>query len=262
MDVTALSPTLGVAVVDDSGADRLKLEKMIRDWSQKSGREISVRGFAGGEAILNGYLQGRYGIIFLDILMEKMSGIETAKAIRRQDPDVLIVFQTTTQEYVFETFAVHPFEYIVKPCGAERVGEILDEAVRVLEKDGKGAAKEKLYFSVRVSGAPYSIPAGMIVTVLSMGHAVELRLENGSVLTGTMTFREAADTLGADPRFLLCNRGVLINMDHAERIRNDTILMEDGEYYPIRVRGKAQVIRQFNQYQIERLRGRDISRGG
>ena len=69
-----------------------------------------------------------------------------------------------------------------------------------------------------------------------------------------MTFSEVYNELSSDPRFLLCNRGVLINMDHALTLENSILRMQEGPPCPLRVRDQAKLIAQFSQYQLSRMK--------
>ena len=65
-----------------------------------------------------GWREG-YQVVFLDICMEGTNGIETAQRLRAADPDLLIVFVTSSPEYVWDAFPVHPFDYLLKPYKEE-----------------------------------------------------------------------------------------------------------------------------------------------
>ena len=72
-----------------------------------------------------------------------------------------------------------------------------------------------------------------------------------------MTFHEVETSLMNYSRFLMCNRGVIINMDCVSSLSRDksSIIMNNGSQYPIRVHGKTELISTFTQYQISRMRG-------
>ena len=116
-----------VAVVDDLRMDAENLRGML-DRRLPSGTFIDL--YASGEAFLAS--QSRYDLIFLDIVMEGMDGIETARQFRARDMDCLIVFLTSSREYVWEAFPMHAFDYLVKPVEQERLDRVLEEAQRAL----------------------------------------------------------------------------------------------------------------------------------
>ena len=107
---------------------------------------------------------------------------------------------------------------------------------------------------VRIARADYRIPMGKIVSALSQGHTVEIRTTDGELLKSSMTFSEIEAQLTADPRFLTCNRGILVNMDHVLSLTENSMQMSDGQMYPMRTRGRAELITAFSQYQISRMK--------
>lgn len=236
-----------IAIADDLLSDLETLEGMIHAWFRTSGhRDASIHAFSSGEALLRAYTPEGFQLIFLDICMDGPNGIETARQIRAVDPHVLIVFVTTSREYAFDSFPLHPFDYLVKPFAFEQVAHTLSEALRVMET-------EKTLL-IRSGRNTLELPYARVCAVLSQGHNVEIRLENGQSVTTAMTFHELEEKLSSEANFLACNRGVLINMDHVSAVQGDMILMRDRNRYAMRVRGRAAVLAAFTQYQFSRMR--------
>ena len=239
---------LHVAIVDDSAPDRDRLSADIRSWaSSGNGTDVSLSVFPGAEELIAALpdmppLQ----LVFLDIMMGGMNGIELAQHLRRRDAGLLIVFLTSSREYAFDAFPLHPFDYLIKPYAAAAVRSVLDEALRSLS-----AARPEI--TVRVSRGELRLPVDRLVSAVSHAHAVDLRTVDGQTVRSTMTFAEI-EALLADERFLLVNRGVLVNMDHARSLDGDVLKMDDGASYPLRTRGRADLTGRFLQYQILRMK--------
>ena len=83
-----------------------------------------------------GWREG-YQVVFLDICMEGTNGIEAAQRLRAADPDLLIVFVTSSPEYVWDAFPVHPFDYLLKPYKEEKFEQLAGE----LRRAGYDAAR-------------------------------------------------------------------------------------------------------------------------
>ncbi len=182
--------------------------------------------------------------------MNDLNGIQTAQKLRAADNKALLVFTTTSSEYAFDAFPLHPFDYIIKPCTQEKLGRVLTEAVNFLDTP-------EPVIDVQVSRSTYKLRLRDISVVMSRDHFVEVVLADGRCILCSMRFRDVEEPLAKDPRFLLCNRGVIINMDCAASLsRNrEVFIMSDGTTIPIRIRGSAKVIEAFTQYQISRIRG-------
>ena len=238
-----------IAIADDLENDRLRLERDIRKWFYDRKEDVSVLCCPDGESLLGQASRGTFHLVFLDIQMgpDKMDGIELARRLRETDSQMLVVFLTTSREYAFDAFPIHPFDYLIKPYDEKTLDRVLSEAMRVL-------TDKEPEINVRIARADYRIPMGRIISALSQGHTVEIRTTGGDLLKSSMTFAEIEAQLTADPRFLTCNRGILVNMDHVLSLTEDTMQMSDGKMYPMRTRGRAELIAAFSQYQISRMK--------
>ena len=238
---------LSVAVVDDLKTDR---ETLVRDLHalivQIPEQELVCRCYDSAEAFLADAPEVR--LVFLDICMGGMNGIELARNLRSLDEKLLIVFLSTSSDFAFDAFPIHPFDYLIKPYSRERLEHVIREALRVLHVSEPKVA-------VRVARAVHNIPLGKLVSAVSQGHSVDLRLTGGETLRSIMNFSEIEQLLAPHPRFLLVNRGVLVNMDHVLTLEGDSLLMQDGSRFALRTRNRAELVARFSQYQIARLKG-------
>ncbi|MBD5466490.1 MAG: response regulator transcription factor [Lachnospiraceae bacterium] len=106
---------LRIAVCDDEEYFRVRMEHIISEYMDKMGFDYVVNCFESGEAFLEtGSQNFDYNIVFLDVNMKEMNGIETAKAIRKLMPDTYIVFVTAYITYSLEGYTVNAIRYILK----------------------------------------------------------------------------------------------------------------------------------------------------
>ena len=237
---------MNIAIVDDDPADSTRLRSFIHTWwgaECSPDDELNITSYAGGEEMLRDFLPGTLQIVFMDILMAGINGVETAAQLRRLDPELLIIFLTTSKEYAFEAFPLHPFDYIIKPCTKKNVSKVLAEAMRLLD-----ANDPKI--TLRVPYADYTLPVRDIASAVSQNHSVEVSLVNGKNLRCSMTFHEVEQELSRHSDFLLCNRGIIVNMSQISAMKDGTFIMRNGAVYPIRRNGGAKVRDTFSQYLI------------
>lgn len=240
-----------IAVVDDIAADRYHLITDIRTWLRENDRtgDMIVRGFPNGISFLhNGGLSGRMAIVFLDICMDTLNGIETAERLRGGLSDSLIVFVTTAREYALAAYPVHPFDYLIKPYDLKRLDQVLSDAFRLLN------SKVEIV-EIRVPHGAIHLRVDQIESAVAAGHSVALCLRDGTSVVSNAPFSEIAGQLAAYPCFLLVNRGVLINMDFVYQLLGDSVVLQSESVFPLRVRGRSDLIRVLTQYQIQRRMG-------
>lgn len=98
-----------VAIVDDEKVIREQIKKLAVKYEP----DCNVKYYETGEELL---AEGKkFDVLFLDIQMEGMNGIDTARALREKQEDMVIIFITGVKEYVFEAFDVSAFHYLLKP---------------------------------------------------------------------------------------------------------------------------------------------------
>lgn len=111
-----------VLIVDDEVGMRLILKKAI-----EKDNDFAIAGEAeDGEAALLLFIELRPEVVFLDVEMPLLNGIECAKKITDIDPKVIIIFVTAHEEYMPEAFEVYAFDYLVKPFKVSRLSQTLD----------------------------------------------------------------------------------------------------------------------------------------
>ena len=116
---------LRIAICDDEtearDALRFQLEKIIDENSEEIVYEFTSG--VNAEKWLRKY-PGQIDLLFLDVEMSGMNGMETAERIRTFDENLLIVFVTGYQDYVFDGYRVGALDYVIKPVGLQRLREV------------------------------------------------------------------------------------------------------------------------------------------
>lgn len=243
---------LNIAIVDDSPSDSARLEGFVRGWFTEDSRRPElgcVRRYGSGEELLGDFEAGNVHVVFMDIIMAGLNGIETARKLRESDPRVLIVFITSSREYAFEAFPVHAFDYIVKPYGKKDADRVLSEAARALCSEEPSA-------TIKVPHGSYEVPVSLIISAVARDHFVDVSLDGGQSIVSNMKFRDAERVLLGHEGFILCNRGVIVNMSKVSAIEGGVFVMKDGARYPIRQAGLREITAAFSQHVISGMRSR------
>lgn len=208
---------MNIAVCDDEK----KISEQIRDWIKEIKPNYRVEIFSSGEALLCSPVL--FDIIFLDIQMERMNGIETARAWRKKNGDGILIFVTALKEYVFEAFDVAAFHYLLKPLRRERLAEIFGRAVKEAEKKREQDGKQ-LFVKTRKRNT--TIKVKDIYYIESQGRKVEVHAVK-EILEMYATMNEMEKKLGTD--FYRCHRGYLVNMAYISEYGADYIFLGNGE---------------------------------
>ena len=236
---------LRFAVVEDRLPDAQRLESLLR-LAFGGGQPLVCDHYESGDAFLAAFPSKNYQVFFLDICMEGTNGIETARILRRTDPDLLLVFVTSSPEYVWDAFPVHPFDYLLKPYREEKLFQLADELRRVLFR-----AEPEL--EVRIARQQVHLPLRKIQYAMAQNHYVRIVSDDGEC-RAVSTFSQVEQLLRAQENFIVCNRGVILNMDKVLRLDSDCFEMLDGTCLPVRQKDKNTLFAQFTQYQFRHMR--------
>ena len=123
--------TLRVAICDDEPAQRRQLQFLI----EKQWPGTTVDSFSSGEDFINDFRPGVYDLIFMDILMPGMGGIDATSKIRSIDLSVPIVFATSSEDHAMEGYKNRVIRYLMKPFNPTEVGEVLELALQNFCRD-------------------------------------------------------------------------------------------------------------------------------
>ena len=243
---------MNIALIDDRDEDRAHLERILKEYDSIHKVGMNFYHFDSGEALLAEYQPFRFAVVFLDIYMDGISGIETAKCIRKVDDDARIVFLTTSEAFRPDAFSVFATSYLVKPCAQAQVFQTLDHIFRL-----RTSEEGRLSFSY--DRQDFSLPYGDVVSLETDGNYLSIADKAGRIYRTRMTFSAAVEQL--DSRFLVLMKGVAVNMDQVAQIQDGYCRMLDGRRLPLHVKRQAALRDQWLNYKFTRIRENSTALG-
>lgn len=228
-----------IAVCDDEAIARKAVVTMIH-LSDYYTEEMEISEFTSGEELLQQFGQGYTAdVIFLDIEMDQVSGIEAAKKIRSRDSGVLLIFISSHSEQVIDTFECETFNFIVKPFTQERFDHVFHKA---LKKCRTRSA------SIRVTWKNDSmrLPIRTIKYVEKRrNHVVFCTTEGDYPMVTTLS--ETLEIL--EPyNFVQTHQGYLVNLAMVKQFDKQDIILMDGTRVMVSVRKRADAMMKFGAY--------------
>ncbi|MDO4269334.1 MAG: LytTR family DNA-binding domain-containing protein [Eubacteriales bacterium] len=216
---------LRIGICDDSAEARQALWAAVARELEKNAVEYAAFEFSSGEGLL-GWLDkhaGEIDLVFLDIEMGGMNGMETARALRERDDSLLLAFVTGYTDYVFDGYAVGALGYLVKPPRTEQVGELLGRALGALFQEG-----DKVFLCRNADGL-YRIPKKSIRYFYSDRRQVTCVAENRSY-TFYARLDDVAEAVGAS--FVRIHQRYLVRAGAVDRVEGGAAVLGD-ETLPI-----------------------------
>lgn len=209
---------MNIAVCDDQPVFLKDMGELLRAYFQVHGIPCELFFFLSGEALLE---SGQvFDLIFLDIKMKGMTGIEAAHAIRGKDQEARLIFLTAYSKYVFQAFDVNAFHYLLKPVETEKLYSVLDQLINQLD-----SGRDK-YLNIKKASKAYRIPFQNIYYLEVVDRKVFLHTTNE-----TIEFYEKLSILEErlPPDFFRCHRSYIVNLNHVFRFDKYNIYLDNQE---------------------------------
>ena len=236
-----------VAIVDDFREDREILKEYIARYAEDKSLVMDVECFGSGEKFIAKVQPQKYRIVFLDIYMGGMDGMQVAEHIRKDDKDTLIVFTTSTKEFAIRGYLVKAAGYLVKPYEYELFEKTMDMVQTFLKKDMR-------YIEVKVKRNTVKILLSEIIYCDYDNHYILFHTED-EVIRSYVRFKELEEMLKPHEEFLCCYRNIMVNLDKVQAMEAEYFIMENGEKIPIRRPDRTKVRKLYAEHAFRSLKG-------
>lgn len=230
-----------VAVCDDEIKHLELLSKYINKYTEEYGVEFEIYLFQSGKELMQIYQNdaASFDMIFLDIYLDldKVNGMDVAKAIREKDKEVFILFLTSSKDYVFDGYIVNSFRYLVKPLTYEQFTREFGAVNKELQN-----SKEEVLF-IETSVEIFKLSLCNIIYLESKGRKIKIvTTKNEIEFYGKLSYySEKISNKG----FLRINRSYIVNLLHIEEILRDNIELTNREKIYFNERKRSMIKREF-----------------
>ena len=218
--VKGIQGMINVAIVEDSDSDSILIENYIQRYSQQKKVEFNIKRFDEAISFLSEYREG-YDIIFMDIELPNINGLEVAKKIRRIDKQVILIFVTNMAQYAVRGYEVDALDFIVKPVNYAVLNQKIDKSLKIIkvnQDDELVISRSQGFIRVLISEILY-----LEVT----GHKIHYHtIEETIVATGSLTEYEKRLK---NKNFMRCNNCYFVNPRYIKSIYGMTITMKNDD---------------------------------
>jgi len=222
-----------IAIVEDRPEDQECLAGLLAEDARGRGWTYKVETYASGEAFLE--TSETFDIVFLDVMMGGINGLETARQFRARGGSALIVFITVEAGYAIDGYEVDAAAFLVKPADAEKFHRTLDRLERKL------LSRKRKNGPLIALSPGRKVPAGSVMYATIKDHYLKV-YSAGEMLSPNLSMEELLARLPDDGRFLECSRGVLVNLDHVSRVDAKAVTMDDGTRLPVSRRRRQSLV--------------------
>lgn len=238
-----------IAIIDDLPEDRRRLSADVSCWVKNQGLSLAAPPdlFGSGEEFLEKFSAGKYNVAFLDIYMDGISGMDTARKIRETDTACRLIFTTTTAEFAVDSYDVDSSWYLVKPYSYEKLS-------RALERCSISWQEQNQFLLVSGKAGDEKLPLHQITWTEYVNRKVCVHFKNGQETLLSMRLMDFSKMLLPYPCFCDCMKGLIVNFEAVEKLLEDSFLLENGIKLPISRLKYRQVREKFLEYSYARMR--------
>nr|WP_294524814.1 LytTR family DNA-binding domain-containing protein [uncultured Blautia sp.] len=238
---------MNIALIDDMPQALTHTQELIRQFASSCNMDFSITCYSSSEELLADFTPHKYSILFIDIYMDGLTGIEAAQQIRLQDDSCLIIFLTSSNDHLPQAFRCHAFDYLQKPATQEDISRVLRDAMRLLRT-------EIQYLEFTCSRQTIRVPYTEIVSILSDDHRTIVTDHKGNRYDPLIGFSKLTAPLENESRFCLINRGILVNMDYISGFDSNLCILSGGQKLPVSTRRISKIRQQWEDYTFSSIR--------
>jgi DNA-binding LytR/AlgR family response regulator len=229
-----------IALCDDQVKITTYIEGMTLELSRLKSIDVGIDVFFDGTT-LNRHIElgSRYDLIFLDIEMKIMNGVETAKRIRAVDSDVLLIYVSSHENYWKDLFEVEPFRFISKPINKKEFAECFYKACEKLKRS-------HVFFEFKYNRELIKIKINDIVYFESYKRTIYLYTNSGETYKfyGKLTAVEQA-IQEKNATFLRIHQSDLVNYRYIKKVGVDSVVLYDGNELLISAKRQKEIKKKY-----------------
>lgn len=219
-----------IAICDDTVSELSNIVSIINDYKEQQSEKniIEYTAFISPLELITAMENGTpYDLVFLDIIMPHMTGMDAAKEIRRFNQAVKIIFLTSSPEYAVDSYSVNAYYYALKPIWKDKLFILLDKVLfemtdcdraNILIKSKTGLTRvflDKLEYAEVI------------------GRTINYHLTNGTVIEAIYSMAELEKDLFNMPCFIKPHRSYMINISHIQSLNQKEVKMTSSVTVPL-----------------------------
>lgn len=231
---------INVAVCDDNSNFVSILQQYIKRYREEKKINLSIECFESGEEFLQIYCH-QFNIIFLDIKMKKVNGIEVAKTIRKVDSEVIIVFVTSIFDYISMGYILDISNYLIKPIQYGTFQNEMDRLIIKCQRQDDG------FIIVDNDSGSYKLFFNRIKYIETYKHNILFRLDDNTSVVCYNTMKNM-ETFLKNQYFSRCHASYIVNLRFVTRFSKLIITLKTNEEIPVSQNKRANFMKDLANY--------------
>lgn len=193
------------------------LKNLLLNYAKENRITMTIDTYSNGNALVDSNI--KYDFIFLDYLMEGMDGLQTARELRRKGFKSAIVFLTSYSEFVYDSFEVNAFRFLLKPIDEEKIYKALDDYIHMVNSKSSITIIEK--------GEIKKIDTNDICYIEADGKYSRIHTTD-DIIRCSKTLSGIKEQLPKNS-FVKTHRSYIVNLYNIKSVVSDTIIFVDDK---------------------------------
>lgn len=233
-----------IVICDDEYMIQDKLFELLERLLQERGLEGEIEVYSNGEEFCREYRKGMFDLIFLDIELKNMNGVQVGRFIREEceDEEIQIAYISGKTKYALELFESRPINFVVKPITKDNIGAVLDKYLRITKQEVESFQyqKKREFVRISLSEIKYFTSDKRKVVMYCMNQT--------DTFYGNLN--EVYEKVKGK-HFLFVHKSFIINSHYVKRMEYEQVILLDNTTIPISQSRRAAIRKQFMQLKKE-----------
>lgn len=229
---------INFAIVEDEDQEANALMDCMGRYERENDVSFAIDRYRDAVSFLEN--NKNYDVVFMDIMLPNMNGMEAAARMRKMDTTTVLIFVTNMAQFAVKSYEVDAFDYILKPVTYERVTFKLNKILNAMK------ANRSTSITVRSDGGYVRFDSSSIYYIEISGHKLIYVTDKGSYSeNGTLKVLEEKLK---EQQFMRCNSCYLVNPEHISSVKGLSVVMRNGDELKISQPKKKAFMNELTTY--------------
>ena len=201
---------MNIAICDDEILFTRELSSLLTHWAEKNDFSLTLYPYSNGDDLLTALRTIPVDLIFLDIIMPLLNGIDTAREIRSMGLTVPVIFLTSSREFALDSYDVKAFHYLLKPVNTLKLFSVMDDFFKTYHVPAET-------FVAHTADGFCSITLNDVDYLEAQNKQVLVCLSNGTTLKIRELFVKCEGVFTPEKGFFKCHRSYIVNLSHIKQ---------------------------------------------
>ncbi|MBP3678255.1 MAG: response regulator transcription factor [Agathobacter sp.] len=245
--------TIRIGICDDEDFFREELEKLVSVYGNDAEHDFDIHTYSKAEDVATDILEKNeeYHILFLDVEMDGMTGMEVAQKLRREGYKGVICFVSSKDRYAFDAFGVDAIGYVKKPAKYQDVKRIVQKALVQIYYQRDEEEAKKRYLEITTQNEKTMLDLQQVLYVEKRRNQCVIHMEESEIVCYE-TLKKLYERLDKT-KFSFTHQGFIVNFDKIKEVKKDTVCFGAGREIPVSRRYQAE-LRERHINKIYRIR--------